>query len=750
MAHEATGRRTSWDAEATFLTRRPKLGRAWVVDMAGTSNAERLCLRTLQGTLNRTEARLYLVNSDSESFGEGERFWIDEYERRGWVEVAGQLSMAEALAHFAGMVDGYVVATEAEPWTIHAATVIATLHNGVVAPDAVADRLREAGWRELDDVRGRWPDALSAYRASVDAHRDQLAYPGMALLRHTENLWDFLVQQEIMPMFTRPKHDTWDGVAEILDSYPGGHILYGYVSDDGAEEGIAVERASSSGKYLVPTSQVSNLSFHVAVQGNSPLQPIAEGFYEAIGDFDPTQVNVAIAISDGDNLQVPIQQYPRSDFWATPERGTLPLGWSFGVSLSTLAPGIWEVYRSTARPNDEIVSIMGIAYVQAAALPDPGTYFADTFASMADMGLHTLWSLDSSLTITDDPLWDVLEAAPFRDALHGVVVGYSPSIDQAYRRSTGSPAPGTPVLITENVYSEDAARLKERIEALMAMDPAERSPVNFLMATNWNATAESLYETLKPLADQGVRFLTPAQALACVPQIEGIARRTIEGEAPPGMCMPKGSMERFGSANVSAPLLTGMGRPIPLPVQVVVEAPSVEAPGETITYTAVLTIDVTAPARDFHQSRVLPVIEGGELGEEYAKVAWTKLVASDIRVRLPLPAGITETRILGLDASGVEAGAEAGSDGVLVTLSGFTSDSRNALGRASEVTVHIAATQDIGAATDELAVGPESVAFDFALTVGLGPADGPFVGGVRGSMAGVGAQRLAATAVAGK
>ena len=274
MEQEIAGRITSWDAEETFLTRRPGLGQAYVVDLAGTSTAEQLCLRTLQGTVNRTEARVYLVNSDSEQFGEGERFWIDEYERRGWVEVAGRLDIAEALAQFAPEVAGYVAASEAEPWTIHAATVIATLQNGVVAPDAVAERLHDAGWPELDDVRGRWPDAVTAYQAMVEAYRDRLAYPGVALLRHTENLWDFLVQQEIMPLFTRPKHDTWDGVAEILDAYPGGHILYGYVSDDTVEEEIAVERASTSGKYLVPTSQVSNLSFHVAVQAKAPLLPV--------------------------------------------------------------------------------------------------------------------------------------------------------------------------------------------------------------------------------------------------------------------------------------------------------------------------------------------------------------------------------------------------------------------------------------------------------------------------------------------
>ena len=166
------GRSLSWAAEKTFLTRRPELGTAWIVDLAGASSAERLLMRTLQGTINRTEVRLYLVNSDNAEFAEAERFWIEEYERRGWVKVGGRLSLTEAVERYSAEVAGFVVATEAEPWTIHAATVIATLQNGVVAPDAVADQLRRAGWRELDDVRGRWPDAVAAFRATVEEYRD--------------------------------------------------------------------------------------------------------------------------------------------------------------------------------------------------------------------------------------------------------------------------------------------------------------------------------------------------------------------------------------------------------------------------------------------------------------------------------------------------------------------------------------------------------------------------------------------------
>ena len=104
------GRATSWEADATFLTRRPNLGTAWVVDLKGTSTAMRLFLRTLQGTINRTEARLYLINSDSTQFAEAERFWIEEYDRRGWITVGGHLSIAEVVDKFGDEVAGFVAA----------------------------------------------------------------------------------------------------------------------------------------------------------------------------------------------------------------------------------------------------------------------------------------------------------------------------------------------------------------------------------------------------------------------------------------------------------------------------------------------------------------------------------------------------------------------------------------------------------------------------------------------------------------
>ena len=145
-------RKTSWEADETFLTKRADLGITWVVDLIDLSSGEKLFMRTLQGMVNRDVARLYLINTGYKYFGVAEKFWIEEYERWGWVNIAGYLTPDEALVKFKSEIDGYIVASEKEDWTIHAATVMGVLKNAVVAPDEVAVKLKKLGWTELDNL----------------------------------------------------------------------------------------------------------------------------------------------------------------------------------------------------------------------------------------------------------------------------------------------------------------------------------------------------------------------------------------------------------------------------------------------------------------------------------------------------------------------------------------------------------------------------------------------------------------------
>ena len=54
------------------------------------------------------------------------------------------------------------------------------------------------------------------------------------------------------------------------------------------------------------------------------------------------------------------------------------------------------------------------------------------------------------------------------------------------------------------------------IEDLLAAPPAERPLVAFYAATNWTTDVDGLTAAMEPLKGEGVRFLTPGEARACL------------------------------------------------------------------------------------------------------------------------------------------------------------------------------------------------------------------------------------------
>jgi len=188
------------DLQSRFLTTRPPVGPTWVVSIAGESTGRTLTARTLQGLVNRTAARAYLIDGGDG----GAQALLDRYVSRGLVTIAGTTNLDGMLDQFASEAAGYVLADPAEPWSVHGASVIATLNDAVVATaDEVGD-LQARGLTEIDDTRGRWPDALTAYTALAATYQDQLPSKTMAVVRPSDSMWDFIAQQGILPVFTRP------------------------------------------------------------------------------------------------------------------------------------------------------------------------------------------------------------------------------------------------------------------------------------------------------------------------------------------------------------------------------------------------------------------------------------------------------------------------------------------------------------------------------------------------------------------
>jgi len=65
---------------------------------------------------------------------------------------------------------------------------------------------------------------------------------------------------------------------------------------------------------------------------------------------------VAFVMSDGDNIQW-LQGGWRSDEWyGSPDRGAVPIGWTFAPAMESLAPVILDWAKSNATANDTFVA----------------------------------------------------------------------------------------------------------------------------------------------------------------------------------------------------------------------------------------------------------------------------------------------------------------------------------------------------------------------------------------------------------
>lgn len=509
------------DYDQLYLRHRPPLGEAHVMDVSSEVFSRKVLAASLQGVVNRTKARLYLLDGQKGSNRpwetEGEyaagRFWLRTYQERHGLKVAWEGNLEQALAIFAEEAEGYLLFAEHEPWTLNAATTLAGLHDWLIASPAEEAMLARLGLKKVEDLRGRWKDPGSCYRELHEAFYAQMPHRGLAVLNPEEyRLRDFIIQQGLLTVYARPFFGPWDVIKEILSKTEENVPIFGYMALTGQEEFAAVSTLSAAGKYLIPSDTTMNLSFHSALRPPHPLSLYAAGEKKANRACRRDRLNVTIAITDGDNLTIPLNRYAWGSFWQTGHRGKLPVGWSFALSLPAVAPAAAAYFLEGRTDNDELVGMLGIGYALSSYYKDPGFFLSRSFAAMRDLGLSTFWTLDVPMYQKRHKGWKAIEAAALPGHPIGVLHGYI-AMGEPYFHTRG----GLPVLVAASNYEDTPHVLVSRIEKLLALPLEKRPAVVFLSASGWSNPYDELVNILKPLEAQGVNFLLPREAFACLP-----------------------------------------------------------------------------------------------------------------------------------------------------------------------------------------------------------------------------------------
>jgi len=159
----------------------------------------RLTLTCLQGIVNRSEPRLYLVQDRYDEL------WLDWLRERGDIDRVEWLEVGQVFERFLSEVKQMFVTDPGVPASINVATMLAAVEGGLVAtPQTAAQYDLPIGalpdsWNTGLDLRTmNWKKNIEAYRWAYQRFEDRLSHQCVAIFDpYAIGLRDYLIEFKI-------------------------------------------------------------------------------------------------------------------------------------------------------------------------------------------------------------------------------------------------------------------------------------------------------------------------------------------------------------------------------------------------------------------------------------------------------------------------------------------------------------------------------------------------------------------------
>jgi len=490
----------------------------YVLEIFGEPFSRKVLAASLQGIVNKKGPRIYIVDGEAGENRPWEKsmehqsqlFWLDVYRERVGLETAWEGGLADALKLFSPEISGYILIAETEPWSINAATSLAGRKKALVVFENDLPMVEALGLPLLEDLRGRWKDARTCYSDLFKTIYPTLSHTALGVLNPKEHrVRDLLIQRNILTVYARPSSEDWDLIEDIFNKTPQNIPIFGYMSAEMVEEFPAVKALSKAGKYLVPSDTTSNLSFHgsfkVRFKPGPPSHKVS---------CTPGRLYVSAAISDGDNLAIPLNIYPDEKYWQASNRGEIPMGWSLSMALRHIAPIVADYYISTAGEKDELVGMLGMGYVYPSFYSDTGFLMKESLESISAMGMTSWWQIDFSLYSPKDPAWEKMSQYLEGNPLRGFLIGYMSS---GGKGGTFRIPSGHPVLLTSTIaYGDNPKAMASRIRNEARSINKDEVKILFFSASVWTNNFHDMRNALREFDnDPRIVLLLPSQTLDC-------------------------------------------------------------------------------------------------------------------------------------------------------------------------------------------------------------------------------------------
>lgn len=339
----------------------------------------KLTLSCLQGIVNRSQPRLYLIHDAYDEL------WLNWLRERGDVDEVCWLRADQAFERFLPEVQQAFIVDPHVPATINVATMLASFRTGLVITPRTAHeynlpmgRLPDS-WKVGMDMRFmNWKKDIEAYQWFFKHYRNELSKQAVAVLDpHEVALRDYLLEFRIPILWISGPQDVSSHPAaspeeekefarEILMKWPPNIPCLGWPGSgdepqSGIGEWLGIRLFSECAKFELCTAYdgyspaVGNLSVHSGTSAtfHQKTPPVK---------LDRNKVYYSFVRSDGDGWN--FQRHYYRKLFDDPAHGKVPLGWQIGPTAFDGMPDILDYYYKHAKPGDCFVNALtGVGYI---------------------------------------------------------------------------------------------------------------------------------------------------------------------------------------------------------------------------------------------------------------------------------------------------------------------------------------------------------------------------------------------------
>lgn len=354
----------------TFLPKsKPPRRNLVAIDFRGLNAVEKVAVCCLQGLTSREDPHMWMLRQPLD------KEWLEWHKTLGWIdgyELCGDWKSLAREAKQKGTLRGAVLYDTGLYRGDQIAINVAACEDALVVTPELANELHLPVLVDLRKRFTKYSDALRWFGSE---------YAG----RHSIHLADFCAQHRILeatwayayqwraPLVwgsgyldeRNPGADSFEdrrAIAELFSRMSPNSPVMGFPAGtpgEGLGEPPGVELASLYGLSLVCSDFLPN----TPVTSGFEVSRLTQKKQPPAPTLTPDKIYVALALSDGDNLNAWLKFFRQ--YFDHPSLGTFPLAFGMGPAAREIIPGIARWYFDRATPlNEFICDVSGAGYMQ--------------------------------------------------------------------------------------------------------------------------------------------------------------------------------------------------------------------------------------------------------------------------------------------------------------------------------------------------------------------------------------------------